>query len=177
MALPLSRNHTYSPSDPVRANDLNDIQDRIIALHGREIEVKTLNLSPLAGTGNTAADFSAASSGVTADSNGSWHIPLPLLAGDTLLTVRFYHNLVTGHSNSFSIKAVYLTGAATPEPPVNAAVGEDTEVVIGTGVLASTLLSPNFALLDDEQLHLEWSAPSAGDLLIGVAVTFARPMP
>ena len=32
MALPISRNFTYAPNDPVRSADLNDIQDQIISV-------------------------------------------------------------------------------------------------------------------------------------------------
>jgi len=43
MALPLSRNTTYAVKSPVKSADLNAIQDQIIALHSRTVELPWLN--------------------------------------------------------------------------------------------------------------------------------------
>ncbi len=43
MALPVTRNTTYAPNDPVLSADLNDIQDQIIALAaGRRVSYKKI---------------------------------------------------------------------------------------------------------------------------------------
>lgn len=42
MALPLTRNRTYGPGTPVHSSDLNDLQDRVIALHAQQVANTTI---------------------------------------------------------------------------------------------------------------------------------------
>lgn len=44
MSLPLSRNTTYGPDAQILSNDLNDIQDKIVALHDGVRRVRTVTI-------------------------------------------------------------------------------------------------------------------------------------
>jgi hypothetical protein len=79
MALPSSRNTSYSPTNPLKSADLNAVQDCIIgAKHGD----LTLLISPHVGYGT---NFSLAFDDlVTFSGAGTWKVPLRLPVGKRL---------------------------------------------------------------------------------------------
>jgi hypothetical protein len=84
MALPTSRNTTYTPASPIKSNDLNAIQDCIIgAKHGDVV----LSLPGCA----AAASANVSVSGGKASSTGAANIQIaiPMLQGCRLKSVTF----------------------------------------------------------------------------------------
>jgi hypothetical protein len=68
VTLPLSRNRTYAAATVVKSSDLNDIQDRIIALHSQVRGARPLGIQPVSAqktncTWNSAGYLAATSGG------------------------------------------------------------------------------------------------------------------
>jgi hypothetical protein len=93
MALPNSRNLTYSPGAPVRSVDLNDLQDQIIAMHA-ELRGPRLRFIPamagkaMSNTGAPVGNFDDAHGEFQVQnvSHVLW-IPIELKQGERLLSV------------------------------------------------------------------------------------------
>ncbi len=101
MALPISRNRTYSSTSQVASVDLNDIQDQIIALSNGAHGSRTLVLFPLAATWDPYVDGgwdTVSADGIEAGTGAygaeqrpmTLHVPIPLRVGDRLLSVKIY---------------------------------------------------------------------------------------
>jgi hypothetical protein len=86
MSLPLSRNTTYGTESPFRSFDLNDVQDKIIALHSRGSRIYTVSV-PLKGI--DLAGASSYSNSITATLLRAW-IPLSLEIGATIVAYRLW---------------------------------------------------------------------------------------
>jgi hypothetical protein len=97
MALPVSRNRTYSVGSPVVAADLNDVQDQIIAHDlslarheaGKRSSVRRkLPMSMGRCTGGGPGTFFADGSFTTSTAADIFLVALPLVTGERLLEVR-----------------------------------------------------------------------------------------
>src|ERR1700755_2304482 len=98
MALPSSRNTTYAPGSQVKSDDLNDVQDQIIALNNKRIAQQKITVSAVAGSaqlgaswerGNQSGSPNEVSDGpfviqVTALSTRPWDIPIVVPTGNTI---------------------------------------------------------------------------------------------
>ncbi len=79
MTLPLSRNTTYSTSSPVKSNDLNDMQDRIIAQHAGVRGPYTVSFAVVGpSTGSNGALVTG----------GAWLVPFVAEVGSRILGYR-----------------------------------------------------------------------------------------
>lgn len=99
MALPVSRNRTYSAASQVASVDLNDLQDQIIALHTKLYDPRTLILGadavgPLeSGTWTDSPD----SAYMESASSAKRGLPINLDAGRQITAIRCR---VLGHATS-----------------------------------------------------------------------------
>ena len=119
MALPTSRNRTYTTDTPVDPNDLNDIQDAMIGgWHGE----KTIHLAPATGMiNNSVAEgslwkFITNGGGYYGSGGGGTDegicFPLPLSEGDRLKSVKvFLRDTTAGHEVDSNI---YIGGITSP---------------------------------------------------------------
>jgi hypothetical protein len=165
MALPLSRNITYATGDPIRAADLNDFQDQIIASHfhgNRSFEVHAA-----AGQGTNAA-ISAANGYVVSSGAGVWWIPLRFNVGDRIRSL-----VVRGDDSGSSLtmqlyrisSAGVRTSVAGPSPTSGPWTNVGVLNAIDHVVLAGSLY----------YVHLVYSA--AATEIAGVGGVYDRPLP
>jgi len=88
--LPFSRNTTYTTDSPISPNDLNQIQDRIVALEGIggittlivPVSPPVVTVAPLA-----IPELTAVVSGSGSGSN-VLYVPLPLIVGTRIVAMR-----------------------------------------------------------------------------------------
>lgn len=103
--LPISRNTTYAADSPIKAADLNDIQDCII---GRKHGDVTMVLSPFVGFVADTAPALTVGGGpggapgvLTSTGSAKLYVPFSLLVGDRIKSVTFarYGNGVANFTN------------------------------------------------------------------------------
>lgn len=90
MALPTTRNKTYALGDPVRAADLNDLQDSVIAIHSGRRGARWRPLSLYSGrvvTGGPGV-FNADGSYTTSVATEALRVTVPLEEGERIIGLR-----------------------------------------------------------------------------------------
>jgi hypothetical protein len=159
--LPTSRNTTYAPGSQVESDDLNDIEDCIIGGgHGDQI----FNLSPFGGhggsgppgigavgnSGNVDADYYI----VGAATSGEWFVGIPLIIGDRIKSMTFWHQRAAGTMKFDLRKKVLATGEDESVASVSVAAG---------ATYTSSTLAVNYTLIATEGYYLRWTAGNATD--------------
>lgn len=94
MALPVSRNTNYAPTDPVKSADLDDVQDQIIALadglrNSRKIILPLAHAVEVGTSGDVTINglkIATVAPGFTTAAN----LGIPLEVGDTIEAITFY---------------------------------------------------------------------------------------
>lgn len=122
MSLPTSRNKTYSPADPPRAADLNDIQDQIVSgAHGSKILIVDASMMQESGgvwtftAQNPAVEYEPQWLHTTA-SNEQVIAPLPLHVNAWVTAVNVRCKLDTATAGAITArlhKSDTATGVAT----------------------------------------------------------------
>jgi len=92
VALPLSRNRTYSNGDPVIPGDLNDLQDQAIALYGNKHGTRPIYLPGSAAFGTsltylTGANAEGRITMALTTARAFWALP-QLVAGSRITAIR-----------------------------------------------------------------------------------------
>jgi len=136
VALPSSRNTTYTPGSPVRSNDLNDIQDAIIALNAQlagQPQTLTKNIIPSPNGStftNTYFDMSASTS-----QNCTIQLDSHFLIGDIITAIRIaVTDSAIGPTTARATLRRYTTGTTSPSPVVSSNTSN------GSGLLQTLLL-------------------------------------
>jgi hypothetical protein len=109
VSLPTSRNTTYTPSSPLKSNDLNDIQDWIINLYSAS---GWMPLPPIGARYENCAYNEAA--GYVDCSSAPWScaIPIVLPVGMQVRNVRAYRFGNGGSSMNLRLRKVEFTAGA-----------------------------------------------------------------
>ena len=137
MALPSSRNTTYTPGSPVRSNDLNDIQDAIIALNAQvaaQAQTLTKNIIPSPnGSAFTNTYFDMSASGAQ---NCTVQLDSHFLVGDIITEIRVAAtDSSIGPTKAIATLRRYTTGVTSPLPVASSNTSN------GSGLLQTLLLS------------------------------------
>lgn len=166
MALPLSRNTTYSPNAPVKSNDLNDVQDCVIAgKHGtRTITYGAAAFQPaLAGAYNQLADGRAViSSGGPTPVGAELDLQLPV--GTKLKAATVYGSNPTGSVATFKIAVRDITGTAAATTIATATMAA------GAAHGGVALAVADRVLAANEVCFVQVSVPATGFVLAGLVL-------
>jgi hypothetical protein len=159
--LPTSRNTTYAPGSQVKSADLTDIQDCII---GRKHGDLVFNISPLGGHNGSGSAGIGATGGaggadtdyyvVGAGSSSEWFVSIPLVVGDRIKTMTFWHQRGGGAMKFDLRKKVLATGADESVASVSVAAGT---------TYTSSTLAVNYTLVATEGYYLRWTAGTSTD--------------
>lgn len=172
MTLPLSRNRTYSPGDPIRSSDLNDIQDQIIgAKHG---ELELMIAAAAAQPGDVATNPTFDTSGrywEHAGSNNAVYTALPLAPGDIIRRWEVWGRENTSTYSALLLRITMATGA-------QATIGSKVSGT-GVGVITSVVAGPDadglpYTVLDDECIVMQVSLAGTGNRYYGMKLTYDR---
>ncbi len=173
MALPLSRNTTYSPGSQVKSADLNDIQDQIIAgSHGeRRIAlgagdwdpgwVTNMSLVSLAAAGG-GGNAVVARTGSTAAFAARWRVPAK--AGDRIKAwgITWDPNAAAGPRQIAA--QLWKTSALNSATPAKAAVGSQlVDGMTGNYEYVTHALASPPVVAAGELYHLEVVNVSTGN--------------
>lgn len=173
MALPTSRNTTYSASSPVLSADLNDIQDQIIAQYTRNPAEFILAIPAIMGFALSGTWTSSGGDGLAVTTTGTavqWGIPIPIREGQTLKSVEYYYKRAGGTLNF-----------DTYEHDLSASPFAQSK--LGTGQSSSSGTSDT-SILDDfsdmlvgaeNQYHARFTNGTSGDILYGIRATIGNP--
>lgn len=169
MAIPLSRNRTYSIGSPVVAADLNAIQDAIIALnrgaHGDKVET----VSPFDGPAIQGAFVDSAAYWNSTSTNHLHTVRLPLKVGDRLKSIThvIYNGQNPGAAKEFTVyrmtnAGVYALVTGWQITPTGTPLVNNTHVQDG----------PDITLLTGEALFLRFVSGNTSDRWLKSAITY-----
>lgn len=164
MSLPDSRNTTYTTVDPVRSNDLNDIQDCIIGAKHPDLEIAY-----------HASDFQPDGATAALDQNGYWlpsgvgfqYAPIKLPVGTRILAAIFYYNVGGAGACTPKIRRLQLSTGTISD--VVAGVRDTTGAAIETQTLAA-----NHTVVTGYAYFLEMKHENAANKHYGVILTYDR---
>lgn len=171
MPLPDSRNTTYTPSDPIKSVDLNELQDCIVnhahgdlvvvvgAIEGADIGASgTFNENPLYWKAGVSVDLLT--------------IPLPLKVGDQLKSITHVHWSGGAGSKEFEVYKQTSTGAYT----LLVSWGDTYDPADGS-VVTRVQTGTAYKLLAGEKLYIRYITSHVNDRYYQAVVTFNRPPP
>lgn len=169
MALPRSRNRTYSSSDPVVSPDLNEIQDCIIyGAHGDVVDDFWPGHAILSGAGVNGSgqiEWSGA---------GSAKLGLSARVGDTLTGVVYRAHGNGAGTADFTTAKVWCSRSdgslvALGDTPNNNLPNAWDDYAIA--------FTSEFEVVDGDSFYVEWVASAAGLLLGTVGLAKYRDLP
>jgi hypothetical protein len=171
MALPLSRNTTYAPGSQLASDDLNDIQDAIIAACGSQTRWQTLHPG-LVGDANVIA--TSAGVGVEASAGAAvarFPCLIDLRPGDLITAIHMIKD-APGGVNEISVD---LMRGHLPVGFVAASIGSvDAIDTTGSAKVNSGVLA--YTLGEDEALFWSVAMDTAAQKVYTVGITFSRPL-
>lgn len=174
MALPLTRNTTYSNPSQVKSVDLNDVQDQIISIyagkHGtRRRTFKASAGQQVVGTGGTWDAAGAWNSGATGD---VFHVPLVVDQGERITA--FYARVDPAATGVITVelrKYNWATHTINPMVPTGASSGDALQMISVTGIV-----DPLAVVAADADYYLEVTFTlAAGHRLFGFAIDVDAP--
>ena len=179
MALPISRNFTYAPNDPVRSADLNDIQDQIIAFHGEKTIV--IPFSDFVNTNDSAGDFDFNDAGIAVRTPGA---VTTLICGFALPLGAQLRSVKLSMPSKSAAANCSLFARNRPSGGPNGALGSDVRTTAGD--FAIDLTSSPYTVIVDEQVFVILEVPKrrrrfrlhayrCGKLVIIPLITSQRP--
>lgn len=173
MPWPNERLTTYNPgASPVKANDLNEIQDAIIARrHGAlEFAIHPSKVEPAGQGSNNHAGMTADGAHFQMSAPGKAFAAIELPVGSRLLSIRWYYNRNGLGSITPSIKRQELATAAVPTLVV--AGPADAASAGVQNVLAANI---NHVILSGWAYFVEWESTAATMRVHGALITFDKP--
>ena len=171
MTLADSRNTTYAPADPVRSNDLNELQDAVVqGAHGDRV----LDLHPISGWPVTPANVALAGNGYLLWSAATvlW-VPVPVHVGDRVKTFTYARS---GDAAVDVTVTAYLYNMTDGLSILNASGSSllDTNPAAAWADQAIDLTDTTIA--EGETVLLKFD-PNAGALRLGnIRVTYSHPL-
>jgi len=183
MALPLTRNTTYSPDSVVRSADLNDIQDNIVNLQlGEFVTARVLHLPAAAAmqyqSDWTAYDDSVDSNMLLSIATGDvLRLPIPLVVGDRIRSLTAFVRSTTGTGPNVKLFKQLMFAAGTG----TAATGTVTQVgSTATATAAATHQDLTISGLTETitaryQYFLKVTAGAGAQLFFGAEITYDHP--
>jgi hypothetical protein len=174
MSLPLTRNTSYSPTDPVKSADLNDLQDQVIALHqGRRVpKVELVPLLPVSVDVGSTNEEQAERVGL--DVGSTVVFPLRLGIGDRIVGARLrFTKSAASQSLTFSVERSPWGNTGTPWGGITSTViASDTEAAAS----GTVELSLAHVVLDENHYALVVISPAAETVSVqGLSVEIDRP--
>ena len=168
MTLPLSRNTTYASGDPIHGNDLNMIQDAIIA---GQIGASELSLHPFSGEADFANWNTSDGAYIVSAAAASFNIGIPLKVGDRIKSIKVK---VYGEApNTADITAVTLYKLTSAMAQSSLVSGSSANV---TAAWQTVTIDPaDYVLLTEESLILTIAVNAAGIRLGTISVFYDHP--
>lgn len=170
MAWPFSRLFSYLTGSPVRAADLNALQDAII--DDRSPRTITVLASCVCDTADWTVGSGIGSDGRMTAVAGlkEMRIPIPLREGDRITGWTAYGSKADASGNLSATIILF-------DPVAGSERGGTTKTQTASGDVKTTLTETGLALLvaDDEAVFLRVISADAADYIKGVRVTFDRP--
>lgn len=170
MAWPFDRLFSYITGSPVRAADLNSLQDAII--EDRSPRTITVLASCVCDTANWTVGAGLGSDGRMTAVAGSkeMRIPIPLREGDRITSWTAYGAKADGSGNFSATITLF-------DPVAGSERSGTTKTQTASGAIDGTLTESGLSLLvaNDESVFLRLLSADAGDYVKGVRVTFDRP--
>ncbi len=155
MTLPVSRNRTYVPGMQIASQDLNDLQDMIIAgKHGS----REFWLSGADGQRQTSTAGYIDGIWVSATSGGSYDVdfPLPLHVGSRILSITVFglEGNIAGETYAAQVRYRATTGAVTQVGVTKTSGVTGVQTSIGWTVADTGFTPSGFSILTNRAHHV-----------------------
>lgn len=169
MSLPTSRNTSYAASSPVKAVDLNDLQDCIV---GGKFGIKYLTIPAIAGAWTSGWAIVA---GNRVESSGAavLFLPVPAFVGDRLGDLVIYH-YGDGVADIDGIDLYTVAPLPSGTGTSRNSSGTGTVTNAPASLVAKVVGINDYTLLTNENAYIRISVNAANIQIYGAMVGVAR---